>query len=398
MRKIAVIIFVLVSISANAQIVNKFRDSTWFKSGVRFDSTLFFTKGAGSGKVLTSDANGRATWQTFSSAGVTQGALDDSISAVRAIRKVDTIYKNLDSIVFKINGIRYSVLDSTGGGIIALQNDTLYLGSSGVYLPYIPLSGTVSGSPVTGDIEFNDYKRIYNNSGVADTHSELNFDDGNFFISQTDLNTNDIAQLQIQSISPDTRIVVKTTGINGKGIEGDADYSANYTDFTYTQKNYVDKAVKDTASVLRGLIPNVSNFATITNLADTSTALRSLISAKVSTTTLTDSLAKKTNRLISFNTYTTSDTLRLSDADKVIEMNVGTANNLVIPNYSDYAFPVGTQITLIQIGAGQTTLVPASGVTVRSASSKRKLSGQYSGATLIEKAPNEWYLFGDITN
>lgn len=201
MRKIAVIIFVLVSISANAQIVNKFRDSTWFKSGVRFDSTLFFTKGAGSGKVLTSDANGRATWQTFSSAGVTQGALDDSISDVRAI-----------------------------------------------------------------------------------------------------------------------------------------------------------------------------------------------------TTTLTDSLATKTNKLLSFTTYTSSDTLRLTDADKVIEMNVGTANNLVIPTNTAYAFPVGTQIVIIQIGAGQTTIVPASGVTVYSSGSKLKLTGQYSTATLIKKSTNTWYLAGDITN
>ena len=90
--------------------------------------------------------------------------------------------------------------------------------------------------------------------------------------------------------------------------------------------------------------------------------------------------------------------MRLSDADKVIEMNVGTANNLVIPTNTAYAFPVGTQITVIQIGSGQTTFSPASGVTVRSASSKVKLSGQYSGATLIKKATNEWYLFGDITN
>jgi len=115
-------------------------------------------------------------------------------------------------------------------------------------------------------------------------------------------------------------------------------------------------------------------------------------------TKLTDSLSTKTNKLIAFSSYTISDTLRLTDADKVIEMNVGSANNLVIPTNTAYAFPVGTQIVLIQIGAGQTTLVPASGVTVRSSSSKLKLTGQYSGATLIKKNTNEWYLFGDITN
>jgi len=113
MRKI-LFILLLAPFALKSQTVNTFRDSTWFKRGVRFDSTLVFSKGAGVGKVWTSNANGTGSWQTFSSAGVTQGALDDSISAVRAIRKVDTIYKNLDSIVFKINGLRYSIKDSTG--------------------------------------------------------------------------------------------------------------------------------------------------------------------------------------------------------------------------------------------------------------------------------------------
>lgn len=113
MRKI-LFILLLAPFALKSQTVNTFRDSTWFKRGVRFDSTLVFSKGAGVGKVWTSNANGTGSWQTFSSAGVTQGALDDSISAVRAIRKIDTIYKSLDSIVFKINGLRYSIKDSTG--------------------------------------------------------------------------------------------------------------------------------------------------------------------------------------------------------------------------------------------------------------------------------------------
>ena len=106
MRKI-LFILLLVPFALKSQTVNTFRDSTWFKRGVRFDSTLVFSKGAGVGKVWTSNATGTGSWQTFSSAGVTQGAVDDSISAVRAIRKVDTIYKSLERIVFKIKGVRY---------------------------------------------------------------------------------------------------------------------------------------------------------------------------------------------------------------------------------------------------------------------------------------------------
>lgn len=108
-------------------------------------------------------------------------------------------------------------------------------------------------------------------------------------------------------------------------------------------------------------------------------------------------LALKTDKLIVTNRQTASYTLVLSDADKLVEMNVATANNLTIPLNSSVAFSVGTQILLVQYGAGQTTIVPTSGVTIRSNGGKLKLNVQYSGATLIKIATDEWYLFGDIT-
>jgi len=107
-------------------------------------------------------------------------------------------------------------------------------------------------------------------------------------------------------------------------------------------------------------------------------------------------LALKTDKLVVANRQTASYTLVLSDADKLVEMNVATANNLTIPLNSSVAFATGTQILLAQYGAGQTTIVPTSGVTIRSNASKVKLNAQYSGATLIKIATDEWYLFGDI--
>jgi uncharacterized ubiquitin-like protein YukD len=115
----------------------------------------------------------------------------------------------------------------------------------------------------------------------------------------------------------------------------------------------------------------------------------------VSTATQT-ALDAKTNKLIVTNRQTASYTLVLSDADKLVEMNVGSANNLTIPLNSSVAFATGTQILLAQYGAGQTTIVPTSGVTVRSNGAKLKLNVQYSGATLIKIGTDEWYLFGDI--
>ena len=132
-KSILVYLLVMASMLSYSQnpIVNKFRDSTWFAKGVRFDSAIYLIKGASNGKVLTSDASGRATWQTFTSTGVTQGVLDDSISSIRSIRSVDSVYKkstNRDLTYFKINGVEYSVSDSianlTGYALQVSLNDT----------------------------------------------------------------------------------------------------------------------------------------------------------------------------------------------------------------------------------------------------------------------------------
>ena len=97
------------------------------------------------------------------------------------------------------------------------------------------------------------------------------------------------------------------------------------------------------------------------------------------------------------NRQTASYTLSLTDNGKLVEMNVATANNLTVPLNSSIAFPIGTKIDLSQYGAGQTTIVATSGVTVRSAGGALKLAVQYSGGSLVKIGTDEWYLFGDIT-
>lgn len=104
----------------------------------------------------------------------------------------------------------------------------------------------------------------------------------------------------------------------------------------------------------------------------------------------------KASKLITANRQTSSYQLVLTDADKIVEMNVGSANNLTVPPNSTVAFSVGTQILLSQYGAGTTTVVAGAGVTIRSADSMLDLRAQYSGATLVKIATDEWYLFGDL--
>jgi hypothetical protein len=89
--------------------------------------------------------------------------------------------------------------------------------------------------------------------------------------------------------------------------------------------------------------------------------------------------------------------LVLTDQDKLVEMNVGSANNLTIPLNSTVAFPTGTQVLVTQYGAGATTIVATGGVTVRSLGGALKLNGQYSAASLIKIATDEWDAFGNLT-
>lgn len=99
---------------------------------------------------------------------------------------------------------------------------------------------------------------------------------------------------------------------------------------------------------------------------------------------------------LSINTQTSSYTLVLADAQKLIEMNSGSANNLTVPLNSSVAFPVGTQILCAQFGAGLTTIVATGGVTINSRDSLVDSAGQYAVWTLIKRATNTWYLSGDL--
>ena len=92
---------------------------------------------------------------------------------------------------------------------------------------------------------------------------------------------------------------------------------------------------------------------------------------------------------------TASYTLVLSDKDKLIEMNSSSANSLTVPLNSAQAFPVGSQINILQTGTGQTTVAATSGVTIN-ATPGLKLRARWSSATLIKRAENVWVLAGDL--
>jgi hypothetical protein len=88
--------------------------------------------------------------------------------------------------------------------------------------------------------------------------------------------------------------------------------------------------------------------------------------------------------------------LVLADASDLVEMNSGSANNLTVPLNSSVAFPIGTQINVLQVGAGQTTIVATGGVTIN-ATPGLKLRAQWSSATLIKRGTDTWVAVGDLS-
>lgn len=92
----------------------------------------------------------------------------------------------------------------------------------------------------------------------------------------------------------------------------------------------------------------------------------------------------------------TTYTLVVGDVGKVLELDNAAAITLTIPTNASAAIPVEVPIEIRQHGAGQVTVTPAGGVTLRSSGGKTKTAAQYAVAYLVKRATDEWYLSGDI--
>jgi hypothetical protein len=225
------------------------------------------------------------------------------------------------------------------------------------------------------------------------TKTKITYDAKGLVTAGADATTADIADSSNKRYVTDAQLTVigNTSGTNSGDNATNSQYSglAGSKQDTLVSGTNI-KTLEGQSLLGSGNIDLSKSDVGLGNVDNTSDANK-----PVSTATQT-ALDTKTNKLITTNRQTASYTLVLSDADKLVEMNVGSANNLTIPLNSSVAFPTGTQILLAQYGAGQTTVVATSGVTVRSNGGKLKLNVQYSGATLIKIGTDEWYLFGDI--
>jgi hypothetical protein len=84
----------------------------------------------------------------------------------------------------------------------------------------------------------------------------------------------------------------------------------------------------------------------------------------------------------------------------LILMNKATAVNFTIPTNASVAYPVGTALTVLNIGAGTCTIkaVTSGTTTVLSAggTAAQPTLGQYKSAVCLKTATDTWYVVGAI--
>ncbi len=110
------------------------------------------------------------------------------------------------------------------------------------------------------------------------------------------------------------------------------------------------------------------------------------------------------NGLVAYtvNTAQTADyTPVIADAYQTLTpMNKATAVNFTIPTDASVAFPVGTVLTVLNIGAGVCTIkaVTSGTTTVLSAgaTAAQPTLAQYKSAACIKTAANTWYVVGGV--
>ena len=95
-------------------------------------------------------------------------------------------------------------------------------------------------------------------------------------------------------------------------------------------------------------------------------------------------------------TYTTV----LADNGKLVTLTNASAIAVTIPPNSSVAYPVGAQINMAQLGAGQVTVSGGAGVTIVSTgatASAPEARAQYSTLTAVQTSTDNWLIMGDIS-
>ena len=167
--------------------------------------------------------------------------------------------------------------------------------------------------------------------------------------------------------------------------------------YTQTENNLADAVAKKhtqgTDTTLGKMTADIDmNSKSIINLPAPSAVNHALRQ----TAKITEAMLEKTLYITENAQTGTTYTLVIDDDHKLVSFSNSSAITLTIPTNESVAFPVGTQILILQKGTGQVTIGKATGVTVNSVNGANKTVAQYSMAGLIKLATDTWILFGDL--
>ena len=237
--------------------------------------------------------------------------------------------------------------------VCATVNDAYYTGSLNNVIIQV-IAGTPAGSPVAPTLPANSISLATVAVGAGAT-------------AITNANITDTRVMVTTNIpeSGDISAVVAGAGLSGGGTSGSVTLS-------------IDTAVT----------VDLTTSQTLTNKT-------------LTTPTLTTPVINGGQINIGINAQTgTTYTTVLADNGKLVTQTNASAITTTIPPASSVAYPVGAQINLAQLGAGQVTIQGDTGVTVVSTGATAatpKLRAQYSTATAICTSADNWLVVGDIS-
>ena len=112
---------------------------------------------------------------------------------------------------------------------------------------------------------------------------------------------------------------------------------------------------------------------------------------------LASELNNMATAMVAVNAQTgTTYSVVLSDDGKLVTCDNAASIALTIVPNSSVAFGIGTQINIMQLGAGTVTITAGAGVTLRSDGSKLKTNAQYAVATCLKIASDTWVVVGNL--